>query len=380
MKKITGSVTAPNGFKANGLSCGIKKSGKPDLSLIVSDVPANAAAVFTTSSVKAAPLIISQKHIKNGRLQAFIINSGNANCFTGKFGLLYAEKTTQTFGKLLNIPKEDILVMSTGIIGKPLPYNKIEEASDTLVKGLSLKGAEKAAEGILTTDLATKTIAVTLTLSGKKVTIGGVAKGSGMTAPNMATMLGFITTDAAISKPLLKLALKTAVDQSFNCISVDGCMSTNDTVSIMANGLAKNSSINKQGADYNKFLEALTFVCVSLAKKIVLDGEGATKFITIKVNGAENYIQAKKVGLQIANSVLVKTAAFGNNPNWGRVAAAVGSLGIKKITEDKLKIKFSSFEKKDIAINVDLNIGKINATIFTSDLSYEYVRINVEYN
>ncbi len=380
MKLISGGVTKAKGFKANGFWCGIKKSGKPDLALITSEVTAHCAAVFTKSSVKAAPLIVTQKHTKNNQAQAIVVNSGNANCFTGSFGLMYAEKTTELFGKLLGIPKGDVLVASTGIIGKPLPYNKIESSSEKLIKGLSATGAAKAAKAILTTDLASKEITTQIKIGGKVVTIGACAKGSGMTAPNMATMLAFITTDAAISKPMLKLALKEAVDQSFNCISVDGCMSTNDMVIILANGLAKNKMISARGKDFDTFYKALSFVCLELAKKIVLDGEGATKFIEIHVTGTESATQARTVGLAIANSNLVKTAAFGSDPNWGRVAAAVGSLGIAKITEQNLKITFSSFKEKKIDINVDLNLGKAKATIYTSDLSYEYVRINGEYN
>lgn len=380
MNIIKGSITQPKGYKANGLYCGIKRSGKPDLALIVSNVPAISAAVFTANSVKAAPLIISQRHIKKNITQAIIVNSGNANCFTGNFGLLYAGKTAELIARILKISKTSVLVSSTGIIGKPLPFEKIQGAAQSLVDGLKTTGAHLAAQAILTTDTKTKEIAVQINLSGKKVTIGACAKGSGMTAPNMATMLAFITTDAAINASMLKLALKQSVDRSFNLITIDGCMSTNDMVTIMANGFAKNKLITSTGKDFNIFFQALTYVCQSLAKKIVLDAEGATKFIKIHVNGCENEEQAKRIGLAVANSNLVKTAAFGSNPNWGRVAAAVGSLGISKITEKNLKIKFSPFDKKEISITVDINLGKINTTIYTSDLSYEYVKINGEYN
>lgn len=380
MKIISGSITQPKGFKANGLHCGIKRSGKPDLALIVSDVPAVSAAVFTSNSVKAAPLIVSQKHIKKNITRAIIVNSGNANCFTGDLGLLHAEKTTELIAKILKVPKTHVLVSSTGIIGKPLPFEKIQNAAEKLVTGLSRNASHEAALAILTTDTKTKEIAVQINLSGVKVTIGACAKGSGMTAPNMATMLSFITTDAAINASMLKLALKQSVNRSFNLITIDGCMSTNDMVTIMANGFAKNKMITHAKKDFQTFSKALTYVCQSLAKKIVLDAEGATKFIKIHVNGAENELQAKKIGLAVANSNLVKTAAFGNNPNWGRVAAAVGSLGIPKITEKNLKINFSPFDKKEISITVDINLGKVDTTIYTSDLSYEYVKINGEYN
>lgn len=371
--------TKPKGFKANGLWCGIKKS-RPDLALMISEVPAVAAAVFTKSSIKAAPLIVSQKHIRNGSIQAIITNSGNANCFTGRFGRIYAEKTTELIGNLLNISKNDVFVLSTGIIGKPLPYSKIENSGKKLVNGLSKGGGRKAAKAILTTDLALKESSSSFNLNGHKITIGGCAKGSGMVAPNMATMLAHLSTDCNISSKMLKIAMKKASEHSFNCITVDGCMSTNDTAVILANGLAGNPKITKPGPAFDKFYSALEKVCFDLAKMMVLDGEGATKFIEITVNKAKSVKQAKDIGLMIANSVLVKTAAFGSNPNWGRVAAAVGSLGIASITEENLKIKFSSFKKKNIKIDVQLNIGQATSTVFTSDLSYEYVRINGAYN
>lgn len=380
MKIIKGGITKPKGFKANGLNCGIKRAGKLDLGLITSDVLTVSTTVFTKNSVKAAPLIVSRKHCRNNKIQAIVVNSGNANCFTGSFGLIYAERTTELVGRLLHIPKENVIVTSTGIIGKPLPYKKIQKAASALVKGLCVIGSQNFAKAILTTDTKTKEKAVTITINGKKVTLAGCAKGSGMIAPNMATMLGFITTDAAISPTMLKAAFNEAIDQSFNCITVDGCMSTNDMVTIMANGYAKNKTISRQGKDFNTFCKALQFICLDLAKKIVLDGEGATKFIEVNCLGAQNEKQAQQVGLAIANSNLVKTAAYGNNPNWGRVAAAVGSLGISKLTENNLRIKFSPFNKKEIWITVDLARGPGKATIYTSDLSLEYVRINGQYN
>lgn len=380
MKIIKGHVTQPKGFKANGLSCGIKRSGKPDLGLIYSEVPAVTAGVFTKSSVKAAPLVVSQKHVRNGITQALVVNSGNANCFTGKFGRMYAEQTSQDFGQLLGVPATDVLVASTGIIGKPFPYAKLEASAKDLVKGLSKGGAQKFAYSILTTDLKIKTVAVTIELDGKIVTVGGCAKGSGMIAPNMATMLGFVTTDVAIEHALLQQALQLANHQSFNCISVDACMSTNDMVTVMANGQAGNKKITSTGQAFTLFSEALNYVCLELAKMIVLDGEGATKFIEVQVLGAQTSQQARAVSMAVVKSDLVKTAAFGKNPNWGRVAAAVGSLGIKKINEDNLKISFSSFAKKHIIITVDLNLGACTDKAYTSDLSYEYIRINAEYN
>ncbi|MCX5681706.1 MAG: bifunctional glutamate N-acetyltransferase/amino-acid acetyltransferase ArgJ [Candidatus Omnitrophica bacterium] len=379
MKNIKGGVTAAKGFLANGLWCGIKKSGKPDLSLIFSNVPAVAAGVFTKNSIVAAPLVVTRKKIKSGWAQAIVTNSGNANCFTGKLGLVHAEKTSAMIAKLLNVAPNNVLVSSTGIIGKPLPYDKIAHASECLVNGLSPKKANIAAKGILTTDLATKEISVSLKLGGKQVKIGAMAKGSGMIAPNMATMLAYITTDAAISLPMLKVALKNACEQSFNSITIDNCMSTNDMVIVLANGLAQNKIINKNGKDFQAFQAALNYTCLDLAKRIVKDGEGATKFITVTVTGAKNYCQAKIAALAIANSNLVKTAAYGSNPNWGRVAAAVGSLALP-VYEKQLKIKFSPFTKKDISISAHLGLGNACATVYTSDLSPKYVDINGKYN
>jgi glutamate N-acetyltransferase/amino-acid N-acetyltransferase len=380
MKIILGGVASAKKFRANGLWCGIKKSGKPDLALIASDIPAVAAGVFTKNSVKAAPLTVSLKNIRDHKIQAIVINSGNANCFTGRFGYTYARQTTRLIGQLLNIPDTDVLVSSTGIIGKPLPYKKIEAAAPRLVRGLSANGSVKAAKAILTTDLKTKEICVTLTINGKTVTIGACAKGSGMVAPNMATMLAFITTDANISAKMLKHAIKAASELSFNRITIDGCMSTNDMAVVLANGATGNKKISAAGKEFDKFQSALNHVCLDLAKRMVKDAEGATKFIAITVRGAKSDKQAKQTGLAIANSALVKTAAFGKNPNWGRVAAAVGSLEIKSVTEDTLKINFSDFSKEDITIEVSLGIGKGSATVYTSDLSYEYVRINGAYN
>lgn len=380
MKIISPGITKPIGFSANGLWCGIKRSGKPDLALIYSKQPATSACVFTKNSIIAAPLIVSKKHIKDHILQAIVINSGNANCFTGDTGIKHAEDTAKIYANLLNIKKTDVLVASTGIIGKPLAFDKIETAASTLVDSLKRSNSKNVAKAILTTDLFTKEKSVQIIIDGKKVTLSGCAKGSGMIAPNMATMLGFITTDANISANLLNQALKTVTEKTFNCITVDGCMSTNDMLAVMANGLANNKKITTKSNDYVKFEEALNFICLDLSKKIVLDGEGATKFITINVFGAKTQKQAKTIALKVANDNLVKTACYGSNPNWGRVAAAVGALGIKSISEKTLRIKFSSFKKKNISITVEINLGDKKSTVYTSDLSKEYVDINGKYN
>ncbi len=380
MKVIQGGVATPMGFQANGMSCGIKRSGRPDLALIASDVPCVAASVFTKNSIKAAPIVVTQKKMRYNKAQAIVVNSGNANCFTGSFGLFYAQKTTEVIAKLMNIHPNYVLVASTGIIGKPLPYKKIESAAPELVRGLSPKSGQKAARAILTTDKKIKEIAVEFLLGRKKITIGACAKGSGMIQPNMATMLGFVTTDAAINASMLKLALKQSVAESFNCITVDGCMSTNDMVTVLSNGFAKNDMIDQEDhKDFKTFSNALRHVCLEMAKRIVYDAEGATKFIKVSVLGAKTKEQAKSVCYAIANSNLVKTAAFGCDPNWGRVAAAVGSLSLN-VTEKNLKIHFSSFAKQHINITVDLHLGNQKATVYTSDLTLEYVKINGKYN
>ncbi|MCA9392790.1 MAG: bifunctional glutamate N-acetyltransferase/amino-acid acetyltransferase ArgJ [Candidatus Omnitrophica bacterium] len=380
MKVISGGITKPQGFRAHGMWSGIKRSQKKDLSLVVSEVPATTASVYTQNSVVAAPITVCRRHGRNGRARAIIVNSGNANCFTGKQGYADAVRMAETCATALGIKATDVLVASTGIIGKPLPIDKITAALPELTAALSPAGGKAFAQGILTTDLVIKERTVRLTVGGKPVIIGGCAKGSGMIAPNMATMLGFITTDAAITGKMLKQALKEANEDSFNCISVDGCMSTNDMVTVLANGMAGNPVIDKPGKDYDAFRDALKDVCLDLAKKIVLDGEGATKFVTIHVKGTKTAKQAREIGLMVANSMLVKTAIYGSNPNWGRVAAAVGALGIKGIAEDSLNISFSSFKKKDVSITTTLQLGRAEATVYTSDLTHEYIRINTEYN
>ncbi len=378
MKIIKGGILTAKGFVGNGIACGIKRKNL-DLALMASQVPAVTVGVFTKNSVIAAPLIVTKQKIKNNKAIAIIVNSGNANCFTGKTGLSHAQNMAEDVAKLMNFSSDDVLVSSTGIIGKPLPYENIKKAMPKLTDGIRKTADKDIAKAILTTDLVTKECAVQITIGNKKVTIGACAKGSGMIEPNMATMLGFINTDVSINAKLLKPALKEAVEKSFNSITVDGCMSTNDMVTVMANGLAGNKTITKKGKDFTTFCNALNYVCLNLAKKIVRDGEGATKFIEVFVNGAKTATQAKTIAMKIANSNLVKTAAYGSNPNWGRVAAAVGSLGLK-ISDQDMKITFSSFKKKNIKITVNLNLGKQQKTVYTSDLSLEYVKINGKYN
>ena len=378
MKKILKAVL-PIGFKANAVACGLKKSGKLDLALLYSDYPALACAKFTTSSIIAAPLIVSKKHLKAAKsFQAVIINSGNANCFTGKAGIKDAALTARYLAQELNIPEESVLVNSTGIIGKRLNITKIKQGIPELVLGLSSAGILRAKKAIMTTDTFAKEISLSLKIGAKKIHICGIAKGAGMIAPNMATMLCFIMTDALIKKQALDKALTNSVDKSFNCISVDGCMSTNDTVLVLANGAAGNKIISS-GKELHEFSKALEVICLELAKMVILDAEGATKFIQIDVTEAKDWSQARKVALNIANSVLFKTAVFGENPNFGRVAAAVGASGLK-INEGQLKIKLGSLKAKQVKLSVILSQGKARCTVFTSDLTPEYIKINAAYN
>ncbi|NLE65026.1 MAG: bifunctional ornithine acetyltransferase/N-acetylglutamate synthase, partial [Elusimicrobia bacterium] len=289
-----------------------------------------------------------------------------------------ARKMTEITGEALGVDPREVLVMSTGIIGRPFPYEKIREALPGLVKGLSPAKGGHFAKAIMTTDLKMKQAAVRLTLGGKTVTIGGCAKGSGMIEPNMATMLSCITTDAAVSPKLLKEALKEAVEESFNSITVDGCMSTNDMVCLLANGEAGNRPLSRKDGEYDLFLEGVKAVCLKLAKDIVLDGEGAERFFEILISGARSVPEARRVAKQVANSNLVKTADYTDNPNWGRVAAAIGATGIP-VKEENLKIQFSVQGRK-VLIKADLGLGKAVATVYTCDLTHAYIDINGRYN
>ena len=378
MKKVLKAVL-PAGFKANGVACGLKKSGKLDLALLYSEFPAVAGAKFTTNSIIAAPLIVCKKHLKSAKkFQAILVNSGNANCFTGKSGLQDAFAVAGCIARELKIAKNSVLVNSTGIIGKRLDVGRIKQGIPELVSGLSGAGIHKATKAIMTTDTFSKEVTASLKIGSRPVRICGIAKGAGMIAPNMATMLCFIMTDAGISKNALNNVLASAVENSFNRITVDGCMSTNDTVVILANGAAGNKTISS-GRSLRDFSRALDAVCLDLAKMVVKDAEGATKFIQIDVLQAKDLHEAKLVALNIANSVLFKAAVFGENPNFGRVAQAVGASGIK-IKERGLKIKLGSLKSRQVKLAVNLSRGKAKARVFTSDLTPEYIKINAEYN
>jgi glutamate N-acetyltransferase / amino-acid N-acetyltransferase len=375
----TKKAILPAGFKANGLACGLKRSGKPDLALIYSAKPALACAKFTTNSIIAAPLIVCKKHLGQAKeFRAVLVNSGNANCFTGKAGVKDALACVRYLAERLKISGKSVLVNSTGIIGKRLDVNKIKLGIPDLVAGLSVSGIHKAKKAIMTTDTFAKEASVELKIAGRPVRICGIAKGAGMIAPNMATMLCFIMTDAVITQSALNKALTEAVDRSFNCISVDGCMSTNDTVLVLANAAAGNRLISS-GAALRQFSQALEMICLDLAKMVVQDAEGATKFIQIEVAQAKDLLEAKKVALNIANSALFKTAVYGQNPNFGRVVAAVGACGLK-IKEEKLKVKLGSLKGKQVKLTVGLSRGKAKCTVYTSDLTPEYIKINAAYN
>ncbi len=379
MINISKKATLPLGFQASGVACGIKKSKKPDLALFYSQIPAKASCKFTTNTMLAAPVKLSKQHLKGLKdFQAIIANSGNANCFTGESGLRAADETAKAIAKVLGLGKEEVLVASTGIIGKQLPLDKIKKGIPSLAKGLSLNGISKAKLAILTTDTFAKEITVKFKVGEKMVTICGVAKGAGMIAPNMATMLAFVLTDANITQKALDKALGKAVDNSFNCITVDGCMSTNDSVMLLANSAAGNRLIDADKG-IHLFAQALQIVCLELAKMIVKDAEGASKFIEIKVDQAKTFYEARKIALSIANSNLFKAAIFGENPNFGRIVAGVGASGVD-VREKDLKMKVSPLNKKEIKVNISINRGKASATVYTSDLTPEYIKINAAYN
>ena len=397
---IKEGITYPIGIKAAGINCGIRLNRK-DLALIYSDKLAEAAAMYTTNKFKAAPLVVTEKNLSlsGGKLKAVLINSGIANACTGEKGLKDAWETVSYVSQGLNIKKEYVAVFSTGKIGEFLPLNKIKAGVEKAISGLDYAGGKEAAEAILTTDTRKKEVAVNFTLGGKEVRIGGMAKGSGMINPNMATMLGLVSSDISISQELLKSALQQVVKKTFNMISVDGDTSTNDMVVAMANGLAENRMIEEKDDNYYKFYQALHFVIEYLAKCIAKDGEGATKMIEVEVKNALSFTEAKKVAKAVINSPLVKTAIFGNDPNWGRILAAVGYSGAEvvadkvdlylkeKIVENGQPLKFSRqniheylSSSKEIKIVIDLKMGEENATAWGCDLTYDYVKINTKYN
>lgn len=401
MKTITGGICAAKGYKAAGIHCGIRKNkSKKDLSLIISEKPASAAAVYTTNLVKGAPLLVTKKHISNGVAQAIICNSGNANTCNSN-GIEIAEQTCKLVAEALQMDKDDIVVASTGVIGQPLDIAPIKAAIPSLVASLG-DNSDAAAEGIMTTDTTKKEIAVEFELDGKTCRIGGIAKGSGMIHPDMATMLVFITTDCAISSEMLRKALSSDIKDTFNMVSVDGDTSTNDMVTVLANGMAGNIEINSEGDAFNIFMKALNTVTVYLCRAIAGDGEGATKLLECKVHGAAASETAKTVAKSVICSSLTKAAMFGADANWGRVLCAIGyskanvdvskidvaftsDAGTVAVCKNGAGITFSEELAKtiltegEITIDINLNSGSYSSTAWGCDLTYDYVKINGDY-
>ena len=402
MKAVEGGICAAQGFTANGIHCGIRKNhSKKDLSLIFSAVPASAAAVYTTNLVKGAPLAVPKKHLENGVAQAVICNSGNANTCNAN-GREIAEAMSALAADQLGIDPADVVVASTGVIGQPMTIDPIAAGLPALAAGLSRAGGEAAAEGIMTTDTVKKEAAVEFQLGGKTCRMGGIAKGSGMIHPNMATMLVFITTDAAISPAMLQKALSGDVAGTFNMVSIDGDTSTNDMVTVLANGMAGNPEITAEGPDFTVFMQALNSVTISLCRQIAGDGEGATKLLECRVTGAADLKTARTVAKSVICSSLLKAAMFGADANWGRVLCAIGYSGaavdVNKVDvafrscrgtiavcEKGAGVDFSEEEakqillQKEIEILVELNSGSESAAAWGCDLTYDYVRINGDY-
>ena len=402
MKIVEGGVCAAQGFKAGGIHCGIRKNkSKRDLSMIVSTVPAHAAAVYTTNLVKGAPLLVTKEHLSDGCAQAILCNSGNANTCNAN-GVEIAQAMCTMAAQATGLQPTDIIIASTGVIGQPLPLAPIAAGMEPLAASLSEQGSAQAAEGIMTTDTVRKEMAVSFVVGGKTCHLGGIAKGSGMIAPNMATMLVFLTTDANISSSMLQKALSEDVKDSFNMVSVDGDTSTNDMVAILANGLAGNAEISAEGADFSAFREALAMVTQTLCKAIAKDGEGATRLITCKVSGAKTTADAKIAAKAVVRSSLLKAAIFGADANWGRVLCALGYSGAQLdvaqvgVTFASAKgsitvctygagVNFSEEKAKEILLEdaveilITLQDGTGEATAWGCDLTYDYVKINGDY-
>ena len=398
-KSAKAGVTFPKGFKAAGVKAGIKKSGNLDLALIYTEKEAAVAGVFTKNAVAAAPVIVDKEHIKDGKAHAIVANAGCAKAWTGEIGVKNAQEMAKLAAAELGCDPYDVLVGSTGIIGVNLPMGKMAAGIKAAAAELSEEGSVNAGNAIITTDTYSKACSFAVEIGGKEVRFGAIAKGSGMIQPNMATMLCYISTDANIGAPLLQKILSDIVEVTFNMISVDGDMSTNDTVLVLANGEAGNAEIQEGTEAYSKFYDALKNICQELSKRIAADGEGATKFLTINVNGTKTFEDAKTVAMSIAKSPLVKTAFFGEDPNWGRVICAVGYAGVPMVPE-KTVIKFGDIPvyanglgadfdaeklaqvmaEHDIVIDVEMGMGDASATVWSCDFSYEYVKINGEYH
>jgi glutamate N-acetyltransferase/amino-acid N-acetyltransferase len=396
---LEGGITAVPGILASGVAAGIKPSGKKDLALVYSSSPARAAAVFTMNQIKGAPVLVSQEHVRDGRAQAILASAGCSNVCTGEQGVKDAREMTRITGELLRIPPRQVLIASTGVIGQPLPMDKIRAGLPRLVKGLSPQGGRLAAEAIMTTDTRPKEAALRFDLAGRPVTIGGIAKGVGMLEPHMATMFCFLATDAMVARDSLPRVLRRATDRSFNRITVDGDQSTSDTVAILANGLAENASLERGGKGLRQFARALEAITERLARMLVEDGEGATKLVEVAVRGARTRREAVIAARSVANSPLVKTAINGADPNWGRIMMALGKSPAR-VDQDKVAISFDDetvvergmlregvrMERvreimggAEYTIAIDLGLGRGDETVWTCDLSEEYVRLNSKY-
>ena len=392
-------VTFPQGFKAAGIKAGIKKSGNLDVAVIYTEREAAVAGVFTQNAVAAAPVFASKKVVATGTAHAIAANAGCANACTGAQGKKDARAMQEITAAALGCTPEDVLVASTGVIGVNLPMDKMEAGLKAAVAALSADGSANAGNAIITTDTYSKSCATEVMIGGKQVRFGAIAKGSGMIQPNMATMLAFITTDAAIDGKLLQKALSEVVEISFNMISIDGDMSTNDMAIVLANGAAGNAKITAEGADYEAFKATLAEICKGLSQRIASDGEGATKFLTVHVTGTKSFADAKTIAMSVAKSPLVKTAFFGEDPNWGRVICAVGYAGVPMNPETTV-VRFGGIPvyahgvgadydeaalkrvmgEHDIVVDIDMGMGTQEATVWTCDFSYEYVKINGEYH
>ena len=398
LKEIEGGVTAAQGFRASGVACGVKH-GKPDLALVVSDVPASVAATLTKNRVQGHCIRVCSRRLDDGLGQAVIVNSGNANACTGPQGLVDAERMASAVGAGLGLDEEAVFVCSTGKIGVPLPMDKIESGIPLAIEALSPDGGTAAADAILTTDTVRKELALEFPVDGKLVRIGGMAKGSGMINPDMATMIAILTTDAEILPTQLHECLSCAVAESFNRISVDGDQSSNDTVLCLANGKAGNAALTEEHPDWGLFWSGMCAVCRHLAMAIVRDGEGATKFVTVRVIGAVSAADARRAARAVGNSLLVKTAWYGSDPNWGRIIDAVGYSGAD-IRQERIDIRYDDvyavrngfanpetseselkavLARDEFTVGIDLNMGDASDVLFTCDCSEEYVRFNSEY-
>jgi len=398
LTNIEGGVTAPLGFTAGAVAAGVKKSGKPDLAIVAAGRAVPAAAVYTTNAVAAAPVVVSRAHTAGGIIRAAVVNSGNANACTGAQGLADARAMAAAAGEALGCPAGQIVVSSTGVIGLPLPMDLVLPGIAAAASSLDADGGPAAAEAIRTTDTFAKQCAVEFTTDGVTYRVGGTAKGSGMIQPNMATMLAFVTTDAPLTPAACDAALRAATNRTFNRITVDSDTSTNDMCLLMASGDAGGAVIDTAGPRFADVLEAVHHVCGELARMIVRDGEGATKFVEVTVQGAASEADAELAAFAIANSPLCKTAIFGGDANWGRVAMAIGKSGAR-VDPNAFDVVFAgiptcvagaalafdeeaaatALAKSDVDVLVDLHVGDGTATVWTCDLSYEYVRINGEY-